>query len=74
MNTARNPGVVHAPAGRYVHQIEVTNPTRILFISGQVGMEQDGTIPEDPVSAGAAPRVVTSATPEKFRRVPRRHR
>jgi enamine deaminase RidA (YjgF/YER057c/UK114 family) len=49
MNTPRNPGVVHPPIGRYVHQIEVTNPTRLLFISGQVGMEQDGTIPEDPI-------------------------
>lgn len=49
MNTPRNPGHVHPPVGRYVHQIEVTNPSRILFISGQVGMEQDGTIPEDPI-------------------------
>lgn len=49
MNTPRNPGVVHPPVGPYVHQIEVTDPTRILFISGQVGMEQDGTIPEDPI-------------------------
>jgi enamine deaminase RidA (YjgF/YER057c/UK114 family) len=49
MQTPRNPGVLHAPVGRYVHQIEVTNPTRLLFISGQVGMEPDGTIPEDPV-------------------------
>ena len=49
MNTPRNPGVVHPPVGRYVHQIEVTNPTRILFISGQVGMEPDGTVPEDPI-------------------------
>ena len=39
MNTPRNPGVVHAPVGRYVHQIEVTNPSRILFISGQVGFD-----------------------------------
>ena len=49
MNTPRNPGQVHAPVGRYVHQIEVTNPTRILFISGQVGMEPDGTIPDNPI-------------------------
>jgi 2-iminobutanoate/2-iminopropanoate deaminase len=49
MNTPRNPGVIHAPVGRYVHQIEVTNPTRLLFISGQVGMEADGSIPDDPV-------------------------
>jgi 2-iminobutanoate/2-iminopropanoate deaminase len=49
MKTPRNPGQVHPPVGRYVHQIEVTNPSKILFMSGQVGMEQDGTIPEDPI-------------------------
>ena len=49
MNTARNPETIHAPAGRYVHQIEVTNPGRLLFISGQVGTRLDGTTPADPV-------------------------
>ncbi|HEY4228005.1 MAG TPA: RidA family protein [Candidatus Limnocylindrales bacterium] len=49
MNTARNPETIHAPAGRYVHQIEVSNPSRILFISGQVGTRADGTTPADPV-------------------------
>lgn len=48
MSTARNPETVHAPAGRYVHQIEVTNPSRILFISGQVGQTPDGNLPPDP--------------------------
>ena len=49
MNTARNPETIHAPAGRYVHQIEVSNPSRLLFISGQVGTNPDGTTPPDPV-------------------------
>jgi 2-iminobutanoate/2-iminopropanoate deaminase len=49
MHTARNPETIHAPAGRYVHQIEVSNPSRLLFISGQVGRTLDGTIPTDPV-------------------------
>jgi enamine deaminase RidA (YjgF/YER057c/UK114 family) len=49
MNTARNPETVPAPAGRYVHQIEVTHPSRILFISGQIGIRADGTVPRDPV-------------------------
>jgi 2-iminobutanoate/2-iminopropanoate deaminase len=49
MNSARNPETIHAPAGRYVHQIEVTNPNRLLFISGQVGTRPDGTTPADPV-------------------------
>lgn len=55
MNTPRNPDEIHAPVGRYVHQIEVANPSRILFISGQVGMEPDGTVPDDPIEQlGAA--------------------
>lgn len=49
MNTARNPETIQAPAGRYVHQIEVTNPSRILFISGQIGIAPDGSVPADPV-------------------------
>lgn len=49
MNTARNPETILAPGGRYVHQIEVANPTRILFISGQIGIKPDGTVPVDPV-------------------------
>lgn len=49
MNTPRNPESIPAPAGRYVHQIEVTNPGRILFISGQIGIKADGSVPADPV-------------------------
>ena len=49
MKTARNPEGVHAPIGRYVHQIEVSGESRLLFVSGQVGMKADGTVPEDPV-------------------------
>jgi 2-iminobutanoate/2-iminopropanoate deaminase len=49
MATARNPDSIPAPAGRYVHQIEVSNPSRILFISGQIGIRADGSVPEDPV-------------------------
>lgn len=49
MHTARNPESILAPAGRYVHQIEVTNPSRILFISGQIGIKPDGTVPPDPI-------------------------
>jgi len=49
MNTSRNPDSIPAPAGRYVHQIEVTNPSRILFISGQIGILADGSVPADPI-------------------------
>ena len=47
MSTARNPDTIHAPIGRYVHQIEVADPSKVLFISGQVGMRADGSVPED---------------------------
>lgn len=47
MKDFRNPVDVHTPLGFYSHQIEVSNE-RILVISGQVGMREDGTIPEDP--------------------------
>jgi enamine deaminase RidA (YjgF/YER057c/UK114 family) len=47
MKEFRNPQTVHAPVGSYSHQVEISNE-RLLVISGQVGMRQDGTIPEDP--------------------------
>jgi 2-iminobutanoate/2-iminopropanoate deaminase len=47
MKEFRNPVDIHTPLGSYSHQIEVTNE-RMLVIAGQVGMRQDGTIPNDP--------------------------
>lgn len=49
MSTSRNPDSIPAPAGRYVHQVEVSNPGRILFISGQIGVKADGSVPADPI-------------------------
>ena len=49
MKQPRNPDTIHAPLGRYVHQIEVTGESRILFLAGQVGKALDGTVPSDPV-------------------------
>ncbi|HJP89125.1 MAG TPA: RidA family protein [Candidatus Limnocylindrales bacterium] len=49
MKQPRNPDTTHAPVGRYVHQIEVSGEARTLFLSGQVGMRPDGSVPEDPV-------------------------
>ena len=49
MKQARNPETVHPPLGRYVHQIEVTGESRLLFLSGQIGIALDGTVPTDPV-------------------------
>ena len=48
MKEFRNPQEVHEPVGSYSHQIEISNE-RLLVISGQVGMRQDGTIPDDPL-------------------------
>ena len=49
MKQPRNPETIHPPVGRYVHQIEVSGEGRMLFLSGQVGMRPDGSVPEDPV-------------------------
>lgn len=49
MKTSRNPETIHAPVAPYIHQIETTGPQRWLTLSGQVGMEVDGTIPESPM-------------------------
>ena len=38
----------HQPVGFYSHQVEINGNERVLVLSGQVGMRQDGTIPEDP--------------------------
>ena len=48
MKEFRNPQDVHEPLGSYSHQIEIKGNERLLVISGQVGMRQDGTIPDDP--------------------------
>ena len=49
MKEFRNPQDVHAPLGSYSHQIELKGNERLLVISGQIGMRQDGTVPEDPL-------------------------
>ena len=49
MKEFRNPQDIHQPVGAYVHQIEVRGRERLLVISGQVGMREDSTIPEDPI-------------------------
>jgi 2-iminobutanoate/2-iminopropanoate deaminase len=49
MKEFRNPQNVHPPLGSYSHQIEISGNERMLVLSGQVGMRQDGTVPEDPI-------------------------
>lgn len=48
MKEFRNPSDVHQPLGSYSHQIEVRGNERLLVISGQVGMREDGSVPDDP--------------------------
>ena len=36
-----------APAGQYTQAVEVTGAARTLYLSGQVGVAADGSIPED---------------------------
>ena len=48
MKELRNPQDVHQPVGSYSHQVEIKGNERLLVISGQVGMKQDGTVPDDP--------------------------
>ena len=48
MKEFRNPQDIHEPLGSYSHQIEIKGSERLLVISGQVGMREDGTVPDDP--------------------------
>jgi enamine deaminase RidA (YjgF/YER057c/UK114 family) len=48
MKEFRNPQDIHEPLGSYSHQIEIKDQERLLVISGQVGMREDGTVPDDP--------------------------
>jgi 2-iminobutanoate/2-iminopropanoate deaminase len=48
MKESRNPQDIHEPVGSYVHQMEIKGNERFLVISGQVGMDKDGTVPDDP--------------------------
>lgn len=49
MKEFRNPQDIHEPVGSYSHQIEIRGNERMLVLSGQVGMRQDGSVPEDPI-------------------------
>ena len=49
MKTFRNPPDTHQPTAPYTHQVEVAGTERMLFMSGQIGRRQDGTVPEDSI-------------------------
>ena len=49
MKEFRNPLDVQQPLSAYSHQVEITGNERMLVLSGQVGMREDGTVPDDPL-------------------------
>lgn len=40
-----NPTDIHAPVGAYSHTVVLPPGTELVFVSGQVGMRLDGTVP-----------------------------
>lgn len=40
-----NPAAIHAPLGAYAHAARVPAGAEMLYISGQVGVRPDGTLP-----------------------------
>lgn len=49
MKEPRNPQDIHPPLGAYSHQIEVSGE-RLLVMSGQVGMREDGSVPDGAIA------------------------
>ena len=45
----KNPSTIHNPLGSYSHQAEVGCNAKWLVMSGQVGMDKNGVLPEDVV-------------------------
>ncbi|MBT5049911.1 MAG: RidA family protein [Rhodospirillaceae bacterium] len=41
-----NPDTIRPPGGNYTHSIEVDPGARFLYVAGQTGVAQDGTIPD----------------------------
>jgi 2-iminobutanoate/2-iminopropanoate deaminase len=46
VNIRHTPATVAAPFGPYSHAVEVPEGSRLLYISGEVGVLPDGTVPE----------------------------
>jgi len=49
MKEFRNPGNIHSPVAAYTHQIEVFGKNRWLVVSGQLGKDEKGIVPDDPI-------------------------
>lgn len=50
MKEFRNPNGIHSPVAAYTHQVEISGNTRWLVLSGQLGMDATGFVPEDPIT------------------------
>src|ERR1700680_1580501 len=46
MNIRHTPSTVAKPFGPYSHAVEVPEGSRLLYISGEVGVLPDGTVPQ----------------------------
>ena len=44
---SHDPVSVPAPVGNYSHGLEIPSGARLLFISGQIPVRPDGSVPED---------------------------
>ena len=42
-----SPTGIRPPFGRYHHLVEANGAARLLFLSGQLGIRPDGTVPEE---------------------------
>ena len=46
----RNPATIHTPLGAYSHQAEVKANAKWLVMSGQLGMDKNGNLPEGTIN------------------------
>lgn len=44
-----NPNNIHQPLASYVHQCQISGNTRWLVLSGQLGMDGNNNVPDDPI-------------------------
>ena len=49
----RSPPDIRPPFGKYHHTVEVSAATRLLFVSGQLGIRPDGSFPDDAADQAA---------------------
>ena len=47
MPTPLTPDTLRAPFSRYAHAVEIAAGARLLFVSGQLGIDPDDAVPED---------------------------